>query len=178
MSILAAAVTFAIGLGLLNLVLAYGIIRRLRSDARNSPPAAFPVTDADSLGATAEEFSVRLEDGREISRDTVADDTLVAFFAPGCGPCTELLPHFVETVAHSGRPAEEVLAVVVPGKEDSAPYTSALGEVATVLTGDDARTVEAAFGVSAYPVVCRVEAGGRLTALARDLRELKAPVGV
>ncbi len=178
MSILAAAVTLAIGLGLLNLVLAYGIIRRLRTDTRNSPSTVFPVTDADSLGATAEEFSVRLKDGREISRDSLGDDTLVAFFAPGCGPCAELLPHFVDTVARSGRPADEVLAVVVPGKEDSAPYASALREVATVLTDDDARTVEAAFGVNAYPVVCRVRAGGRLTALARDLHELTAPVGV
>ncbi|MFF4831362.1 TlpA family protein disulfide reductase [Streptomyces sp. NPDC001315] len=178
MSFLAVAVTFSIVLGTLNLVFAYGIIRRLRAESRNSSTVSLPVTDADSLGATLEEFSVRLDDGREISRESLGEGTVAAFFAPGCGPCAELLPHFVETVARSGRSVGEVLAVVVPGKEESHEYASVLGTVATVVADGDARTVEAAFGVNAYPVVCRVEADGRLTALARDLHELARPVAV
>lgn len=178
MSVLAAAVTFAIALGLLNLTLSYGVIRRLRSEKRNTPALPFPVTDADSLGTTVQEFSIRAEDGLEISDRTLAEDTVVAFFSPGCGPCAELLPHFVETLTHHRRPAEEVLAVVVPGTEDAGAYTDALSTVATVVTGDQARTVEAAFGVNAYPVVCRVGGAGELTALARDLHELTQPVTV
>ena len=178
MSLLAAAVTFSSALGLLNLILAYGIIRRLRAEQRSSPSGSFPLPDAESLGAALEEFTVRLENGREISPDTLAEGTVAAFFAPGCAPCAELLPHFVETVARSGRRADEVLAVVVPGKEGSAEYAARLDTVATVVTDDNARTVEVAFGVNAYPVVCRVESDGRLTALSRDLHELARPVTV
>ncbi|MFJ8532733.1 TlpA family protein disulfide reductase [Streptomyces sp. NPDC093591] len=178
MSVLAAAVTFAIALGLLNLTLSYGVIRRLRSEKRSTPALPFPVTDAESLGTAVQEFSIRTEDGREISDRTLPEDTVVAFFSPGCGPCAELLPHFVETLAHNRRPVEKVLAVVVPGTENAEAYTDALSTVATVVTGDLARTVEAAFGVNAYPVVCRVRGTGELTALARDLRELTLPVTV
>ncbi|WP_406478684.1 hypothetical protein [Streptomyces sp. NBC_01615] len=178
MSVLAAAVIFAIALGLLNLTLSYGVIRRLRSEKRNTPAAPFPVTDADSVGTALEEFHIRTEDGREISDRTLPEGTVAAFFAPGCGPCAELLPHFVETLARSRRPSEEVLAVVVPGNEGSEEYADLLSAVATVVTGDQARTVEAAFGVNAYPVVCRVGATGELTALARDLQELALPVAV
>ncbi|GGW40055.1 hypothetical protein GCM10010503_15610 [Streptomyces lucensis JCM 4490] len=181
MSLLAAAVVFSTALGLLNLLLAYGIIRRLRAGNRDAPPA-FPVTDAESVGTVLEDFTARLPDGRDITARTIPDGALAAFFAPGCGPCAELLPRFVETVGRSGRSAAEVLAVVVPGRGDAEEqereYASLLSPVATVVTGEGARAVEAAFGVNAYPVVCRVESGGRLTALARDLHELVPPVTV
>lgn len=150
-------------LSLSNLVLLYGVIRRLRlhAEALAARPAGESV-----LGAVVQSFRVTSADGTEVGGVDLRPGTIAGFFAPGCGPCEELLPRFTAAVA--GHP---VLAVVAEG-DDEGPYVDRLRPVGTVVTGEAAAVVAAAFGVRSYPVLCRVGPGGTLQELNRDLHDL------
>jgi hypothetical protein len=149
-------------LSLSNLVLLYGVIRRLRLHAEAL--AARPPSES-VLGAVVQPFRVTSVDGTEVTGLDLEPGTIAGFFAPGCGPCEELLPRFTAAVA--GHP---VLAVVAEG--DDGPYVDRLRPAGTVVTGAAASVVAAAFGVRSYPVLCRVGPGGTLQEIDRDLRDL------
>ncbi|GAA1107331.1 MULTISPECIES: hypothetical protein [Kitasatospora] len=177
MPVLVSAVVLLGALGLLNLALTFGIVRRLNAEsARAAQPAGLHgLADAASIGATAGPFSVTAADGSTVTRDTLATPALVAFFAPGCPPCAELLPEFTGRLREDGPPAGDVLAVVTPGAGQQ-EYVDALAEVATVVTGDQAQDVVDALGVGGFPVVARLDDDGTLHVLHRDLREMARPV--
>ncbi|MFG2332873.1 TlpA disulfide reductase family protein [Streptomyces sp. NPDC048604] len=161
---------------LFNLVLTYGIVRRLRAMARAR--ADSPAT----VSGEVDDFTVTAASGARVSRAGLAPGTVLAFFSPGCPPCTALLPRFTEAVKDAGLPAEQVLAVVMPGEDadEARQYVRELERVATVVAGDQARTVSEACGVRGFPAVCAVDAGGRIHEMGGDLTALGArrPAGV
>ncbi|MFI8258058.1 TlpA family protein disulfide reductase [Streptomyces filamentosus] len=169
MAVLGSAVALLGALTVLNLVLTYGLVRRVGALGPARPPG--PI-DAGSVGATAGEFEVRATDGTGVSRGDLPDGALVGFFSPGCEPCTELLPRFASAVRELRLPPARVLAVVAPGTEDPGPYTRALEGIARVVTGEEAVVVAEAFGITGYPVVCRLGSDGAVTVVDRDLRDL------
>ncbi|MFI9152414.1 TlpA family protein disulfide reductase [Streptomyces sp. NPDC053367] len=169
MAVLAPVVALVGAVAVVNLILTYGLIRRLRTQGPPSRPAG-PI-DAASVGATAGPFSVQAVDGTALTREDLPDGALVGFFTPGCEPCTELLPRFVTAVRRLGLPRNGVLAVVAPGAGQHA-YSDELGGIARVTVGDDALRVAEAFGITGYPVVCRVASDGRVTVIDRDLAGL------
>ncbi|MGW6393550.1 TlpA family protein disulfide reductase [Streptomyces sp. NPDC055103] len=171
MAVLGSAVALLGALTALNLILTYGVIRKLRTlgPARPSGPI-----DGGSVGSSAGDFSVRATDGTALTRGDLPEGALVAFLSPGCEPCTELLPRLSATVRSLGLPRTHVLAVITPGIEDPAPYTAELGDIALVTAGDQATAVAEAFGVTGYPVVCRLASDGAVTVVDRDLTALVA----
>jgi len=175
MPVLISAVALLGALALLNLVLTYGVIRRLNAQATAPAADHAGLSDAASIGAVAGPFSVTALDGSAVSHDTLPTPALVGFFAPGCPPCAELLPEFTGRLGESGPAADRVLAVVTPGAGQQ-EYVDALVEVATVVTGEQAHDLVAAFGVSGFPVVARLDDDGTVHVLHRDLRELSRPV--
>ncbi|MFH9008168.1 hypothetical protein ACH4E5_33630 [Streptomyces afghaniensis] len=145
-------------LGLFNLLLLYGVIRRLKEiEARPAHTAPAPVTgitDAHRMTAGA---MVDIPDGTR--------PALVAFFAPGCEPCEQLLPLVVTSAMDEPGGSERVVAVLSEGTDDdNARFIKALEPVARVIVGDPKDPwVESwitTFRVDGLPLVCGLDDTG------------------
>ena len=168
-------------LTLLNLLLTLGVIRRLREHTallgRSSHPAHGDASPTRPVDAVVEDFTATTVGGVLVSRDSLAADTLVGFFSPGCQACDTLVPDFVDLAATVPGGRTHVLAVVeaLPGDEDQ--HTAPLSEVAHVVVERPGTAgLVAAFGVSSFPAVCVVDSDGRVVATGRSLAALPAPV--
>ncbi|MEO3926081.1 hypothetical protein ABGB07_19755 [Micromonosporaceae bacterium B7E4] len=173
-------VTATVLLGLLtlvNLLLTLGVVRRLREHtellSRQSPRDDARVLP---IGATVADFSATTTDGQPVSRDTLADETLVGFFSPGCDACDELLPGFIERAATASRGRGGVLAVVEGDLVAAEPYVVMLSAVARVVRQTPGTPgLIAALGVGALPAVYLLDGQGRVTASGHRLDELPVP---
>jgi len=160
-----AALVLVGGLALLNLLLTYGLIRRLReqgamlTDLMGGLGAAPPGDLARPVGSPVEPFRTEAVDGTTVDVAWFDGPTLVGFFSPGCAPCAELIPRFAEAAATT-----RALAVIEPGPVDDSDYRTALAAHATVVAGEPARAVVEAFGVLGFPTACLVDAEGVITA--------------
>lgn len=117
-------------LGVVNLLLTIGILRRMRADAEtvagmkgaSSPSGLRP-------GSAIGEFAVTTIDGEPLTDRTVTGT--VAFFSAGCEACHDLLPDFLAYAGEQGR--DNVVAIV--GGDD--PVTvGVLAGVARVVKAD------------------------------------------
>ncbi|MEU4832118.1 redoxin domain-containing protein [Streptosporangium sp. NPDC023615] len=163
MSFLITAVVFVGSLGVLNLILMLGVIRRLREhtallSARGDDP--FFMAAGEEVG----EFTASTTDGETLSRDLLKDETLVAFFSPDCLPCKEKLPKFVEFARAMAGGRDRVLAAVVGDEDEAAAFAAELSPVARVVIEKPGDALNAAFRIRAYPSVLTVapDEGGRL----------------
>ncbi|MEU4712598.1 hypothetical protein AB0F73_02875 [Micromonospora purpureochromogenes] len=177
MGILIAAVVLVGILGLFNLLLTAGVVRRLREHAElisNKSSGDGHGVDADVLapGETAEPFAAESVTGRQIALTDLVQGSVVAFFSPHCQPCKERAPEFAAYAA--GRPAgaEPTLAVVVAGAAESAEMTALLSPVAEVVTGAAAERVAAAFRTDSYPSFYVMGATGTVSASGHNLSVL------
>ncbi|HWO58954.1 MAG TPA: hypothetical protein VNO31_02775 [Umezawaea sp.] len=145
MTALTSAVVLVGALGALNLILTFGVIRRLRGDAGTltqpsgiQPPMA-PV--GTSVPANGLDWH---------------GETLVGFFMPGCGPCDEQLPGFLE---HAQRWDRSVAVVFDPSGE-GAEYIRKLEPAAhVVVEGDSEDSLQKDFQVKGFPSFCVVRDG-------------------
>ncbi|WP_167530745.1 TlpA family protein disulfide reductase [Microbispora hainanensis] len=157
-------------LSALNLLLSVGVIRRLREHsaelatlrsggtAPNGGP--FPLGEvALPDGSPIGEFTAVTVDGEPVTLGTFGVRPLVGFFSPGCTPCEEQLPAFVEFA--TGRPGgrDTRLAVVVGTGEEAAKTVERLNPVATVVVESDDGPVQKAFGVTGFPAFILVANG-------------------
>jgi thiol-disulfide isomerase/thioredoxin len=136
----------------LNLLLTWGVIRRLRehTELLAQRPAEFPDIVA-RAGSTVGGFTATTVDGDALIADDLATGTLVGFFSPGCGACVEQLPRFVDAAAAHPGGRNRVLAVVVGAEEDVAGQVAALSPKARVVVAEHGSEIEKAFGVTGYP---------------------------
>jgi thiol-disulfide isomerase/thioredoxin len=163
-----------------DLLLTYGVIRRLREHTRRL--AALGTGGIASLtltkGSTIHPFSATDRTAAALSRATFTEQTLVGFFTPGCTPCEDLLPGFLSAAGRWRDLSHPVLAVVAPAPGDDGTYAERLALVARVVVGEDASAVAAAFEVRGFPVVCLVGDGGVVVEDTVDLERLAEPVRV
>jgi thiol-disulfide isomerase/thioredoxin len=176
---MAALVAAVVVLGLfcvLNAVFCFGIVRRLREHTELLDKLAGGGQSDLIVGAGASvgDFTASTVDSVAVSGTTLAGPTLVAFFAPGCGPCTEERPKFAALAAT--HPRDRVL-VVVTGLDDeaAAPLVAELRDLAGVVREDDGGPVQQAFGVGGYPTFALVESG---VVVASGTRVADLPVSV
>ncbi|TDC78974.1 TlpA disulfide reductase family protein [Streptomyces hainanensis] len=156
-------ITLLVGaLGALNLVLALGIIRRLRehTELLAQRPTGSGESTAIAVGERVGDFAAVTRDGAEISTADLAENAVVAFFSPDCGPCRDRLPSFVEFARTVPGGARQVLAVVVDVAGDGAEFVRSLGEVARVVVEKPDGSVSDAFQVRSYPTILRVTRRG------------------
>lgn len=171
---LAAAVVVVGVLCVLNLLLTYGVIRRLRehNELLGQRRAGMPdlvIGAGSAVGA----FTASTIDGDPLNVDDLATGTLVGFFSPGCSACVEQLPRFVDVAAAHPGGQDRVLAVVVGSEDGAAEYVSSLSPKARVVVEPHGSEIEKAFTVKGYPVFALVGAGGVVT-VSGDLEKVAA----
>ncbi|WP_242887241.1 TlpA family protein disulfide reductase [Actinomadura litoris] len=159
MSIPGAVAALAAVLCVLNLVLTFGVIRRLREhttllSARGRAALDNPLVE---IGTPAEPFSTVTVDDVEIDGGAFTGKTTVAFFSPDCEPCREKLPRFVDYAKSLPNPRESLLVAVVGDRADGRGFIDALSPYANVVSEQPFGPLGRAFGVRMYPTVLQVE---------------------
>ncbi|MFF4417403.1 TlpA family protein disulfide reductase [Streptosporangium sp. NPDC001559] len=172
-------------LGILNLALVLGVIRRLREHSRllaarpGEPGKGETGVGAllPAVGRRPADFTTVTVDGERISRDRLSGDTLVGFFSVGCAPCAELEPEFVRRAGGMPAGREQALAVVV-GEEtgDTLAYVARLSAVARVVVEPAGGPVSAAFNVTFLPVICVLDAAGAVAASGFTFHKIPEPL--
>lgn len=189
MAVLVAAVIVVGVVGLLDLVLTFGVIRRLRehNDILTERLEGTGAPIMIEVGVAADEFVATTIDGARLTRDQLTDTTLVAVMSTTCAACTERLPAFVARAAAHPGGRQQVLAVVVDGSAQdggaaddggAVPFLDRLPAVATVVREPVGGPLATAFGISGYPVFALVDAGGVVRASSIHPARLPHPVAV
>lgn len=154
MPYLIAAVAILGVLTLFNLLLLYGVIRRL--GAQNQPRSAGIAEAGSVVGA----FAATTTDGVDLTTSDLQPDTLVGFFTPSCSACTEELPRFVDAAA--GHAQDRVLAVVVGTETDTIEQAGALSPKARVVVAPLGAGIVKAFEVQGFPSFALIGAAGEV----------------
>jgi len=178
MVFLGAAVALVGALCLLDLLLTFGVIRRLREHAEMLSRAG--VQDMPVIGLASGEpvaaFSALTLGGESL---TGASGLRVAgFFSSACSVCPERVGPFTEYLAGHRVARESVLSVVVTPDDGPPPYADRLNEAGQVCVVQHDSEVVRAFKVSGFPAFCLLDADGALIAASYDPAGLPAPATV
>lgn len=175
-AIVAAALAVVGALGVVNLLLCVGIVRRLREHTEilnnrqgdgGSPPMR-------AAGQAIGDFQAVTAGGEVISRASLVGTTMFGAFTLGCEPCQERLPLFLEQAAALDR--DQVFALVAGPADDAADYVARLNAVARVVREDANGPVTAAFAVEGFPAFALVDADGVVLSSGTNLSVLATPV--
>lgn len=180
MLFLTAAVILVGVLCVFDLLLSFGIIRRLReqnetlSKVRQQQDTAADPDVALPAGATVGEFAATAVSGVQLSQtDITGGRALVGLFSPGCEPCKERIPQFIE---YATRFEGRVLAVAAGAPDETADMVARLGEVAEVVVEPGlSGAVHQAFGVQGYPALCLVDEDRTVVASGWQMSALPVP---
>jgi hypothetical protein len=176
-AVLATGLVIVGAVAVLNLLLTFGVIRRLREHTdllANGGGASRGVPTMVGVGESIAPFTATAVDGSLVSLDRFVGLTLVGVFAPGCEACEEKLPVFVKQAGGFPGGRQNVLALVVASDDgEAASYVDALAEVAVVVREDHDGPVSAALGITGFPSFAHVD-GGVVRAGALDPRRLPA----
>ena len=121
-------VVAVIGLGVLSLVnlgLTVVLARRLREQgerlARQAPPRVARPVVGPAPGTEVPEFSVSTVSGAVVSAAALRGErSLIGFFTPGCAPCHDQVPAFIELARDMPGGPGHVLAVISDGGRPTA----------------------------------------------------------
>jgi hypothetical protein len=172
---LAVAVGALAAVTLLNLILTFAIIRRLReqaSEASTSAGAA-PGPAIAGVGERPGEFTAVDTEGEPV---TGGGHRLIAFFSPGCQACHEKLPYFVTQAADYPGGSSRVLAAIVGGEAGESEFTGALRDVARVVLEPHAAAMQEAFQVKGFPTWCILDDEGIVRHSGIGIDRLPIPV--
>jgi hypothetical protein len=160
----------------LNLVLVFGVIRRLKEHdqalAKIPSGAGGSAASMRAPGSELDAFTAVSTDDVPVTNETLDAATLVGFFSVSCAPCVENAPKFAAHAA--GMPGNVLTIVVADGDDDPAEMVGVLGGSARVVVEGYDGPMATAFGVTAFPAYAMV-ASGRITATALDVTALPVP---
>lgn len=177
MPILITAVVVVGCLCLLDLLLTFGVIRRLREHTSmltgtgSEPPPIGLAT-----GGAPGTFSAVATSGEEVSG--TAGLEMVAFFSSWCSICPERVPPFVEYLSrhHIGR--NSVLAVVAADSGTTPPYLDRLAAAALVCVEPTGGEIATAFQVKGFPAFFLLDVDGVVAVNGYDPATLPEPAAV
>lgn len=173
MAILSAAVVVVGLLCLADLLLIFGVIRRLREHtellAGFRPDTV--VTDL-AAGEVPAPFTALGTAGEQLTGPIGL--RLVAFFAAGCSACPERVPGFVEYLRENHIARDEVLVVIASSEPEPVSYAEQLAAVAPVCLEQPGGELETAFKVRGYPAFCLLDATGSVSAASHEPATLPA----
>jgi hypothetical protein len=174
---LTAAVVVVGLLCIADMLLTFGVVRRLRvhSALLSEYGGAESAVIGLSPGDVPEQFALRSDDGEQVLGP--AGLRVAAFFSSTCSACPEQVPAFVEYLRSNHVERDSVLAVVVGSAGEPVPYLTQLGEVARVRAEPEAAELTTAFKVTGYPAFCLLDDDGAVVAAGYDPGRLPALVG-
>jgi thiol-disulfide isomerase/thioredoxin len=163
----------------LNLLLTYGVMRRLRDhEERLVRGSAARHDEVATLqpGTTVPTFTATTTDGTEVTDRTLGSDiALVGFFSPDCQPCREQLPRFA-TVGARLDPSR-VLCVVSDDRATGTElevFVEPMRGAGLVVAEGSTGSLAAAFGVRALPTMLKIE-DGVVSASGHNVESLAMP---
>jgi len=172
---LAAAVVIVGALCLLDLLLTFGVIRRLREHDQmivRPPQPAMPtigLAPSEPVGA----FSATTTGGELLSG---ADGLRVAaFFSSSCSVCPERVGPFVDYLTEHLVARDSALSVVVGADGGPPPYLDRLAEVTKVCVEQDDSEITKAFKILGFPAFCLLGTDGTVVAASYDPAMLPEP---
>jgi hypothetical protein len=177
MPILIAAVIVVGSICLLDLLLTFGVIRRLREHTAvlGSPPdpraPAIGLAEGEAPGA----FSAITTDGSIV--DKGASLRVVAFFTTSCKICAKRVTPFADYLREHRIGRDSVLAIVGAGA-DGSPYLDQLTQVARVCLEQEDGAMAKAFKVHGFPAFCLLDGNGAVIASAANPAMLPEPASV
>jgi len=154
-------------LTVLNLILTFGVIRRLREHSERFSRMNAGASPSDPViqpGSAIPAFSAVTVDGQTVAADRLSGETLLGFFSPTCQPCKVMLPKFIEYAGRFGGGRDAVIAVVVGDEAEAAEYVARLAPVAQTVKEGHSGALATAFEVSGLPAVCLVDSDGTVRA--------------
>lgn len=180
MAIMIAAVVLVGVLCLLDLLLTFGVIRRLREHttllaALGGPPGALgPGALGLETGKQPGAFSAVTTSGEVVTQ--AAQLRMVGFLTSSCSACPERVPPFMEYLSSHRIGRDSVLVVIQGGR---VPYLDQIAEVALVCVEPaDGEEVVRAFKVNGSPVFFLLDADGAVAESGYDPAMLPAPAAV
>lgn len=186
MGLLVGAVTLVGVIGVLELIVLVGVVRKLKEHSSflaEKRPAFQPTLRP---GQQVGDFATDTVQGAQVSSDGLLSGTEVGFFSPTCKPCWEKIPGFSERAAVAAEAGQPSLAVVVSmtAGADSQPngagdtMVERLRESAAVVLEEINGPVSTAFRVLGFPATLVVDrdAGGQLIVGEDGPRPLPAAV--
>ncbi|GAB3804041.1 peroxiredoxin family protein [Micromonospora zhanjiangensis] len=179
MSVVVAAIAVLAILTLLNLLLTFGVIRKLREQELTAvrPPVTL------SVGARVPDFTASTAGGDVVSVAALRPSGgLVAFLAPDCSGCQEQLPAVRSALAEALDTPMAVLVVVTRLRPESAHTDNEDTDLVAALGVADSRaaivhepldgTLQSAFQVAAFPGFYLVDTDGRVAAVSNNAAQL------
>ncbi|GAB2847079.1 hypothetical protein GCM10022221_52990 [Actinocorallia aurea] len=154
----------------LNLLLTFGVIRRLREHTttidgltlKNVPIPSDEIREGEKVGS----FTALAADGTTVTHDYFDGEVTVGFFSPDCSSCKDKVNDFVDYAERAGSDnPPRILAVVIEGRESSVEFVEKMSSVGTVVIEKQSGPISAAFRVDSTPTWFRAtpDAEGQLT---------------
>jgi thiol-disulfide isomerase/thioredoxin len=168
---LVTAVVILAVLVLVDLVLTFGVIKRLREHAQLLAAGPGGMPSMRQPGELVGDFTATSVDGESVSRQFDAP-TAVAFFSRHCPACAKRLPEFVAYA--QDLPADCARPLVILIGDDTDELVTTLREVSRVIIEPVNGPVSKAFGVKATPSLCMVSPSGRVIDSGHDMTALAA----
>jgi hypothetical protein len=176
MPVVDAAIAVVGVLCVLDMLMTFGAIRRLREHTELL--RALSVPDVPVIGLAIGEspgaFSAVTAGGQPVSN--LDGYRLIAFFSTSCSICPERVAPFAHYVAQHRLAQDAVLAVVVGPVTEPPPYLDQLAEVAQVCVEGHEGELGNTFKVVGFPAFCLLDSGGVVTATNYDPAALPEPV--
>ena len=176
-AVLTAGVALALVLTVLNLVLTFAVVRKMRDGAGSGLSAHTPHPGLPRLGTPVGEFTAQTVDGAELTdQDLRGERSLIVFVSPSCAPCKDVVAELTE----AGRAPTIPLHAFVAGDEDAdtSAVVAALRPHGTVTVITAGHAAARAFGgVDGYPALMLVT-DGVIAAAGRRLDEVREPAAV
>jgi hypothetical protein len=160
MPVLIAATALVGCLCLLDLLLTFGVIRRLREHTKLLTSARAGISP--ELGLSAGErpgpFRAITAGGERV--DGAAGLRVVAFFSSSCSICPERVPPFADYVQAQHLERDSVLVVSVGPEHIAPPYLDELAGLARICLEKEDGEIATAFAVTGSPVFFQLDANG------------------
>jgi hypothetical protein len=139
---------------IVNFVLAMGIIKRLREHAEAISSRGTVPSPALEPGAHVGDFATTSVGGLSVTSELITAESTIAFFSPGCGPCKEKLPSFIDYAKRMNGLQQYVIAVIVGEESEAVAFGSTLRTAATVVVEEpEGGSLATACQVKAFPTI-------------------------
>jgi peroxiredoxin len=157
-----------------NLLLTWGMVRRLRNLQEQVGLAFGPLQNGLAPGDPAPDFFAVTASGDRVTRDElVRSETVLAFFSPTCSACESHIPSVRQLAGLAPGSGPAVVAVVDGRVDESSHLVDEMeGDVVMVFAPRSENDLLEDYRVNAYPSYYVISPDGRITNSHMDLSQL------